>query len=279
MVFKRITMILLLLFIFNQSNSFAQVYAFDTTMSINPKETYLRINNDPGTLDAIPLELSVLGISAGDYLILQQLGDYDNGPGGDIYTGMIGVFSSNDSLLDPSQPHRVPGAIDAGEDFTTSPTWNGGLPTDIPEDFFIDSILIQVPDSASFIFVSAHDSWYNDNTDPDNDFAVDIQITSTPIKVYQQHNGNFLKTYRLAQNYPNPFNPATYIEFQIPNSELVNLAVYDVLGRRVATLVDERLPAGVHKLQWNATGLSSGVYLYKLTVRQHTAIRKMVLVK
>ncbi|NIT61742.1 MAG: T9SS type A sorting domain-containing protein [Aliifodinibius sp.] len=192
---------------------------------------------------------------------------------------MIGVFSSNDSLLDPSQPHRVPGAIDAGEDFTTSPTWNGGLPTDIPEDFFIDSILIQVPDSASFIFVSAHDSWYNDNTDPDNDFAVDMQITSTPIQVSQQHNGNFLKTYRLAQNYPNPFNPATYIEFQIPNSELVNLAVYDVLGRRVATLVDERLPAGVHKLQWNATGLSSGVYLYKLTVRQHTAIRKMVLVK
>ncbi|NIT60096.1 MAG: T9SS type A sorting domain-containing protein, partial [Aliifodinibius sp.] len=88
-----------------------------------------------------------------------------------------------------------------------------------------------------------------------------------------------IKYFQLYQNYPNPFNPTTHIKFQLSNSELVNLAVYDVLGHRIAILVDEPLPAGPHKVKWDATGVSSGIYFYKLTTTQNTAIRKMILMK
>ncbi len=73
--------------------------------------------------------------------------------------------------------------------------------------------------------------------------------------------------FSLSQNYPNPFNPTTSIRFQIMKSSQVELKVFDILGREVATLVDERLPAGTHETTFNAKGLASGVYLYRLQVR------------
>ena len=272
----KLAMIFISFFISYQFNSFAQV---DTTISINPKATYLRINNDAGTLDAIPIDLSKLGISMGDYLLLQQLGDFDNGPGADIYGRLIGVFSANDSLLDPSQAHRVPGAIDAGEDYITPPTYYGSLPTDIPEDFKIDTTTIQVPDSAQFIFISTQDSWYNDNTDPDSDYAVNIKITSPPIKVYGKSAVNILNNYQLYQNYPNPFNPTTTIGFSIPELEFVTLKIYNLLGQEVSTLVLEKLSAGRYEVEWNAEEYPGGIYFFRLTTGGYNAVKKMLLVK
>jgi hypothetical protein len=71
-------------------------------------------------------------------------------------------------------------------------------------------------------------------------------------------------TYSLGQNYPNPFNPTTNFEFRIANRELVRLKIFDVLGREVATLVDDVRPAGVHSVRWDASVLPSGVYYYQL---------------
>ena len=65
-------------------------------------------------------------------------------------------------------------------------------------------------------------------------------------------------------NYPNPFNPSTIITFQIPEAGLVSLKVYDLLGREVATLVDEHKTAGSYDVEFNASELSSGVYFYKI---------------
>ena len=276
MASKKLIMIFILFFISYQCNSFAQV---DTTISIDPRTTYLRINNDPGTLDAAPLELSLLGISEGDYLILQQRGDFDNGPGGDVSKRMIGVFSANDSLLDPSQTHRVPGAIEAGDDYVTSPTYYGNLPTDIPEDFKIDTILIQVPDSALFIFVSAHDSWYNDNTDPDSDYAVNIKITSPPIKISEKDKVDLINNYHLYQNYPNPFNSTTAIEFQITNSEFVTLKIYNLPGEKIATLVLEKFSPGNYQVVWDASGFASGIYYYRIQAGAFSKTRKLILMK
>lgn len=83
----------------------------------------------------------------------------------------------------------------------------------------------------------------------------------------------------LRQNYPNPFNPITNIEFRIPNVEVVMLKVYDVLGREVATLVDEELKPGSYKVKWDASRLPSGVYLYRMQAGSFVETRKMVLVK
>lgn len=87
------------------------------------------------------------------------------------------------------------------------------------------------------------------------------------------------KTYSLSQNYPNPFNPSTTIEFAIPTAETVSLKIYDVLGREVATLLNERRDAGAHRVQFNAGALSSGTYFYRLQAGSFTQTKKMILVK
>jgi hypothetical protein len=84
---------------------------------------------------------------------------------------------------------------------------------------------------------------------------------------------------RLKQNYPNPFNPTTNINFTLPQASDVTLTVYDVLGRRVATLVDSKRSAGSYSVNFDASRLSSGVYLYQLKTNQVTKTRKMMLVK
>jgi hypothetical protein len=83
----------------------------------------------------------------------------------------------------------------------------------------------------------------------------------------------------LEQNYPNPFNPSTVISWQLAVGSPVKLTLYNVTGQKVATLVDERQPAGVHSVEWNASGLASGVYLYKLEAGQYAEVRKMILMK
>lgn len=84
---------------------------------------------------------------------------------------------------------------------------------------------------------------------------------------------------KLAQNYPNPFNPATVISYQIPSNGNVELNVYNMLGQRVATLVNEQMPAGSHEVVFDASGLSSGIYFYRLTAGNTQLTRKMTLVK
>jgi spore coat protein CotH/photosystem II stability/assembly factor-like uncharacterized protein len=85
--------------------------------------------------------------------------------------------------------------------------------------------------------------------------------------------------FRLAQNYPNPFNPETRIEFQLPKEGPVSLVVYDLLGREVATLVDDVLQAGAHRVAWNASRFSSGVYFYRLHAGALTETRKLLLMR
>lgn len=84
---------------------------------------------------------------------------------------------------------------------------------------------------------------------------------------------------RLHQNYPNPFNPVTTIRFDLPGHSRVRLSIYTITGRRVAILVDENLSAGEHAVTFDASGLSSGVYLYRLQNDDFSASRRMTLIK
>lgn len=88
--------------------------------------------------------------------------------------------------------------------------------------------------------------------------------------------------FALLQNYPNPFNPTTVIRFTLTGAHMgtpLRLAIYDVLGREVALLVDRPMPAGAHSVTFDATGLPSGVYLYELEVGGVVMTKRMVLVK
>lgn len=87
------------------------------------------------------------------------------------------------------------------------------------------------------------------------------------------------KNFELSQNYPNPFNPSTTIEYSIPKDANVTLKIYDVLGKEVATLVNEQKSAGTYIVNWNASNLSSGAYFYRITAGEFTATKKMFLLK
>ncbi len=85
--------------------------------------------------------------------------------------------------------------------------------------------------------------------------------------------------YALDQNYPNPFNPVTTIQFSLEKAGRTTLEIYNVLGQKVATLVNGELSAGAHRYQWNASGMASGIYFYRLRSQNFVATKKMILVK
>lgn len=90
---------------------------------------------------------------------------------------------------------------------------------------------------------------------------------------------NNCSVFTLSQNYPNPFNPSTNISFSIPNSGLVTLKVYDILGNEITTLINEELSAGNYTKTFDATNLSSGVYFYKLNAGKFSETKKMILIR
>ncbi|MCC6864605.1 MAG: T9SS type A sorting domain-containing protein [Ignavibacteria bacterium] len=96
----------------------------------------------------------------------------------------------------------------------------------------------------------------------------------------QQNGSEVPAAYSLSQNYPNPFNPATNIKFGLPKSSLVTLKIYDMLGREVASLVNnQNLAAGNYTFNFNAANIPSGIYFYKLSAGEFSDVRKMTLIK
>ena len=86
--------------------------------------------------------------------------------------------------------------------------------------------------------------------------------------------------YKLYQNYPNPFNPDTHIKFSIPIAGHVSIYVYNILGQKVKTLINEQRPAGLNIINFNAADLSSGLYFYHMVAgKSFTADRQMLLLK
>jgi hypothetical protein len=116
---------------------------------------------------------------------------------------------------------------------------------------------------------------------PDGSYKFIVENSVTDITDKSQP-----EEFYLSQNYPNPFNPTTKIKFSISQSPLsfgegqgVRLVVYDVLGNEVATLVNEEKPAGSYEIEFNASGLSSGVYFYKLIAGNFIQMKKMILIR
>jgi hypothetical protein len=97
--------------------------------------------------------------------------------------------------------------------------------------------------------------------------------------VVEDHSGNVPDRFVLEQNYPNPFNPSTTIRYDLPFTTVVRLAVFDELGQQVATLVQGEQAAGVHEVRFDASGLSSGVYIYRLSAGQFVQAHKLILLR
>jgi hypothetical protein len=131
-------------------------------------------------------------------------------------------------------------------------------------------------------FSSAHPGMYVAR------FAVDI--SSVGIRLWrdtmrvaitgiQQDEETLPTQFSLSQNYPNPFNPSTTVTYELPRASHVTLKVYDALGREVATLVHGLEEPGYKSVEWNASGMSSGVYLYRLTAGHFVQTRKLLVLR
>ena len=100
-----------------------------------------------------------------------------------------------------------------------------------------------------------------------------------PTNVNEKYTSTMPDKFRLHQNYPNPFNPTTTISFDLPEQSHVTLKVYNILGQEIATLINEVKQAGSYKETFDASSLSSGVYIYKLSAGTYTSSKKMILIK
>lgn len=116
----------------------------------------------------------------------------------------------------------------------------------------------------------------NDSTTGGGNYLYILSLRRT---IGIQPTGNAVHDYRLYQNYPNPFNPSTTIEFDIFNNSYVTLDIYDILGRKVSSLVNENLIAGEYRIPFIAHELSSGMYFYRLITGEFADTKKMILVK
>jgi hypothetical protein len=87
------------------------------------------------------------------------------------------------------------------------------------------------------------------------------------------------KTFALLQNYPNPFNPSTTIRFELPKASKVNLSIYNILGQKIATLVDEFKIPGYYQIKWDAKSMANGIYFYSIRTGDNIVTKKMILLK
>jgi hypothetical protein len=121
--------------------------------------------------------------------------------------------------------------------------------------------------------------WYDNRTGTYQAYTTKI-VYDFPFTGVQDLCGETVpRQFSLDQNYPNPFNPTTAISYQLATNSYVTLKALDMLGREVATLVNEKRPAGTHSVQWNAKGLPSGVYFCRMTAGGFVETKMMVLLK
>ncbi|HGY55843.1 MAG TPA: T9SS type A sorting domain-containing protein [Caldithrix abyssi] len=193
----------------------------------------------------------------------------DNTPGSQGYNNMIAALEN-----DPGpkaewyyQPGQASGAYDgwAGMHRMVLVNWNGGDVTTAssPSDYNAE-----LPDIGSvFRIVMAKPN-----------FAGDSLLVYGPTAIASKDNG-LPKRFRLEQNYPNPFNPLTTIRYALPRQSKVTLEVFNVLGQKVAVLVNGKQPAGVYSVQWDASRFATGLYILRIKAGNFVSSKKMLLVK
>ncbi len=158
---------------------------------------------------------------------------------------------------------------------------------DHPRNLIIDDIE-QIPDNYKAVLVL--DNGRNFELKDNFEIELPVDVRSARLIIGREaYTSNEISSilpgeYSLSQNYPNPFNPETSIDFALPEAGKVELEIYNVLGQRVNSLVDEQMPAGYHTVTWDGTDsrgvkVASGVYFYRLSAGKFNAYRKMLLVK
>jgi hypothetical protein len=145
---------------------------------------------------------------------------------------------------------------------------------------WIAGFRIQKINDGGFVYIAGRPYRYDNSSSYQNyNYIIDNWLNFIPVNVDDETPAGSVNTYKLFQNYPNPFNPSTKISYSIPETDLVTLKVYDVLGNEVATLVSENKPVGSYEIEFDGSELTSGVYFYRLQAGSFIETKKMILMK
>lgn len=197
-------------------------------------------------------------------------------------------FSNHKSLMDPSLLYGVY-HLEA-EDL------NDDGYTDLVAEHDSSIVWFQNDQSGSFSEAIQIDDFYSrtrsiDLTDMNQDGSPDLLSTNWELDQVMWYENSFIftsiadrgeespKEFELSQNFPNPFNPTTRINFKLAESGNVRLSVFNILGQKVATILDKKLMAGSHTMTFDGQGLASGIYTYQLKAGDNVQTKKMMLIK
>jgi hypothetical protein len=209
------------------------------------------------------------GTSNRFYAALNVGGAYFTTNAGQTWTadtaGQQGVsFNTMFSFGDLNQPSLVGGALGSAEGGVFVKGTGNWFRTILTGRSIATIIASNLPTEGFCFIATGANSIYSD-------FVLRLNTNTEPAAKPRE--------YRLSQNYPNPFNPSTGIRYEVSGTSDVRLEVFDMLGRKVATLVDERKTAGAYQVNFNAANLASGIYFYRLRAGAFSETKKMMLVK
>ncbi len=217
------------------------------------------------------------------YNDVQFQSDYDEdaaglgnrGPGGDWarewdLTGLEVASENNDGDLGFVKEWKIPFSVLHIETEDIKDGWEIGLGVQIPDVDMVGETKTQI-------------AWHinNDKNWIDPSLFSTIYLSSAEATAVEKETEKSITVanFSLAQNYPNPFNPTTSINYSIPKQSRVQLSVYNILGKQVATLVNKAQSAGSYSINFDASELTSGIYFYKLQIDNQMQMKKMTLVK
>jgi hypothetical protein len=197
---------------------------------------------------------------------------HTNGPYHDSSSVYIACLVVSGTNLPAGQAGLFAGTFSSGVFRSTDngTSWiavNEGLPHVSPDDTAHNVGIAGLVVSGTYLFAT---------TDGRGIFRRPLSemMTST-----QSSSNQLPVAFTLIQNYPNPFNPSTTIKYELPQSAEVTLSVFDILGREVSMLVNERKNAGSYQVKFDGTGLSSGAYFYRLQAGDFTQTKRLMLLK
>jgi hypothetical protein len=213
----------------------------------------------------------------------------------DVNVGGLGAVISSSADLGTTLVERYHSAriVDGNQSilryYNISPANNTGLNASL-RLHYDESELNGLNETGLSIFKSAdasENSWtsFGGTTNTDDNF---VEVTGINELSFWTIAGTVVSVedvegipseYKLSQNYPNPFNPETIIRFDVPRSSFVNISIYNLIGQKVATVVNNVLEAGYHQITFDASELSTGVYIYKLTSDNSSFSKKMIYLK
>jgi len=161
--------------------------------------------------------------------------------------------------------------------YTSFVTMHGGS----PQSLIGDTVSLYLPQDSLYFDVTFL-SYSGSNSG--GGFSYNRRAVTTSVDIITDDGFVLPDEYALHQNYPNPFNPVTTLRYNLPENRLVNIIIYDMLGRRVKTLINQNQDAGHKSVTWDATNdfgkpVSAGIYLYQIQAGEYISTKKMVLLK